>query len=130
MRMDVLAVQGWRVHFDQLLEQVGPCFGRRDLRRRAWAYVRGLLGPVQRKNGWQLAEHVGDATPHGIQRLLDRARWDAEAVRDELVRYACEHLLTEGDGGVLIVDETGFLKKGDKSVGVQRQYSGTAGIVT
>ncbi len=76
--------------------------------------MRGLLGPVQRKNGWQLAEHVGDATPHGVQRLLDRARWDADQVRDELVRYAREHLLTERDPGVLIVDEIGFLKKGDQ----------------
>jgi SRSO17 transposase len=88
-----------------------------------------LLGPVQRKNGWQLAEYVGDASPHGIQRLLDRARWDADEVRDALMHYARAHLLTEGDHGVLIVDETGFLKKGDKSVGVQRQYSGTAGRI-
>jgi SRSO17 transposase len=129
MRMDATAVGNWQAHFEQLALQIGSCFARGDLRRRATAYVRGLLGPVQRKNGWQLAEHLGDATPHGVQRLLDRARWDADGLRDELVRYACEHLLTEGDGGVLIVDETGFLKKGDKSVGVQRQYSGTAGRI-
>jgi len=73
-----------------------------------------LLGPVQRKNGWQLAEYVGDATPHGLQRLLDRARWDPDDVRDALMPYTCVHLLTEGDHGVVIVDETGFLKKGDK----------------
>lgn len=129
MRMDAAAVGNWQAHFEQLAEQIGSCFARCDLRRRATAYVRGLVGPVRRKNGWQLAEHLGDATPHGVQRLLDRARWDADALRDELVRYACEHLLTKADGGVLIVDETGFLKKGDKSVGVQRQYSGTAGRI-
>jgi SRSO17 transposase len=117
MRMDAIVVQGWACHFEQLIGRIGVCFGRRDLRRRAGAYVRGLLGPVRRKNGWQLAEHVGDATPYGLQRLLDRASWDADAVRDELVGYTREHLLTERDPGVLIVDETGFLKKGDKSVG-------------
>lgn len=129
MSMDATTIQGWSSHFDQLINQIATCFCRSDLRRRAAAYVRGLLGPVQRKNGWQLAEHVGDATPHGVQRLLDRARWDADQVRDELVRYAREHLLTERDPGVLIVDETGFLKKGVKSAGVQRQYSGTAGRI-
>jgi len=129
MGMDAMAVQGWASHFDQLIQRIGSCFGRCDLRRRAAAYVRGLLGPVQRKNGWQLAEYVGGATPHGLQRLLDRASWDADAVRDELVFYAQRHLLTERDAGVLIVDETGFLKKGEKSVGVQRQYSGTAGRI-
>lgn len=129
MRMDAAMVRGWAVHFDDLADAIGGCFMRRDLRRRATSYVRGLLGPVQRKNGWQLAEHVGDATPHGIQRLLDRASWNADEVRDTLIRYARERLLTDGDHGVLIVDETGFLKKGDKSVGVQRQYSGTAGRI-
>ncbi len=129
MCMDATMVRGWESHFDQFVDVIGGCFGRCDLRRRASSYVRGLLGPVQRKNGWQLAEHVGDATPHGIQRLLGRAKWDADSVREVLMRYAREHLLTEGDHGVLIVDETGFLKKGDKSVGVQRQYSGTAGRI-
>jgi SRSO17 transposase len=85
------------------------------------------MGRVERKNSWQLAEAVGDATPHGIQRLLGRARWDADAVRDELRDYVVEHL-GEPDG-VLIVDETGFLKKGTKSAGVARQYSGTAGRI-
>jgi SRSO17 transposase len=76
-----------------------------------------------------LAEYLGDATPHGLQRLLDRASWDADAVRDELMRYASEHLLVRDEAGVLIVDETGFLKKGRRSAGVQRQYSGTAGRI-
>jgi SRSO17 transposase len=129
MSMDVATVRGWEAHFDRFIAEISGCFGRCDLLRRASAYIRGLLGPVQRKNGWQLAEYVGDVTPHGIQRLLDRARWDADDVRDTLLPYARAHLLTEGDHGVLIVDETGFLKKGDKSVGVQRQYSGTAGRI-
>jgi len=129
MRMDATLVRGWEVHFDRLVGEIGGCFKRCDLRCRAAAYIRGLLGPVKRKNGWQLAEHLGDATPHGIQRLLDRASWSADEVRDTLIGYARAHLLTDGDHGVLIVDETGFLKKGDKSVGVQRQYSGTAGRI-
>ena len=93
--------------------------------KRARAYLRGLLGGAERKNGWQLAEAVGDRSPHGVQHLLGRARWSAEAVRDDLQSYVREHL---GDpGGILVLDETGFLKKGIKSVGVARQYSGTAG---
>lgn len=127
--MDAATVQGWRRGFEALANRIGPCFFRRDLRRRAVGYVHGLLGSAQRKNSWQLAERIGDASPHGIQRLLDRARWDAEAVRDEVMRYAREHLLAEDEPGVLIVDETGFLKKGSKSAGVQRQYSGTAGRI-
>jgi len=127
MRMDATAVQGWACHFEQLIDRIGGCFRRHDLRRRAAAYVRGLLGPVRRKNGWQLAEYVGDATPHAVQRLLDRASWDADAVRDELVGYAREHLLTERDPGVLIVDETGFLKKGDKSVGPRGRSASVLG---
>jgi SRSO17 transposase len=121
----------WPARFGRLAERIGPRFGprfgRRDLRRRAEGYLRGLLGRAERKNGWQLAEAVGDATPHGVQRLLRRARWDADAVRDDLRRYVVEHL---GDPrAVLVVDETGFLKKGTKSAGVARQYSGTAGRV-
>jgi SRSO17 transposase len=117
----------WNVQFRQLLTRLEPRFGRKDLRLRAEGYLRGLMGRVERKNSWQLAEAVGDATPHGIQRLLGRARWDADAVRDDLRSYVVEHL-GEPDG-VLIVDETGFLKKGTKSAGVARQYSGTAGRI-
>ena len=90
-------------------------------------YLRGLLIPVERKNGWQLAEQAGDATPDGVQRLLSTYRWDADLVRDDLRSYVVEHLGQED--GVLVVDETGFLKKGTKSAGVQRQYSGTAGRI-
>ena len=86
----------------------------------------GLLGRVERKNGWQLAEAMGETDPQGVQRLLNSARWDAEAVREDLRNYVVEYLGDE-DSGVLVVDETGFLKKGKKSVGVARQYTGTAG---
>ena len=89
-------------------------------------YLAGLLGRVERKNSWQMAEQMGETGPQGAQRLLNAARWDADAVRDDLREYVVEHLGDE-DSGVLIVDETGFLKKGKKSVGVARQYTGTAG---
>jgi len=130
--MDARRVKQWSDRLNQLGERIGGCFSRCDLHARARAYLSGLLGPVERKNSWQLAEQAGAATPHGFQRLLGRARWDADALRDEVHRYAAEHLLSSGEasgGGVLIVDETGFLKKGGKSVGVQRQYSGTAGRI-
>jgi SRSO17 transposase len=86
-----------------------------------------LLGPVERRNGWHLAEQIGERTPDGVQRLLRTARWDAEAVRDDLRAYVVDHF---GDRtAVLVIDETGFLKKGTKSAGVARQYSGTAGRI-
>jgi len=136
MGTDAGTVRSWDDRFEAMVEQVGPCFGRRDLRRQASGYVKGLLGRVERKNGWQLSEYLGREKPYGVQRLLGRASWDADSVRDELRRYAAEHLLAEGEGGgeacrggVLVVDETGFLKKGTKSAGVQRQYSGTAGRI-
>ena len=102
-------------------------FSRGDVRQRPGAYLRGLLKPVERKNGWQLAEANGDDTPYGVQHLLGRAVWDAEAVRDDLRGYVLEHLGVPE--GVLVIDETGFLKKGRHSAGVARQYSGTAGRV-
>lgn len=125
--MDATDIARWPVHFDSLLHQVGSIFPRRDLRQQASGYLRGLLASVDRKNSWQLAEHLGHDKPFGIQRLLGRASWDADALRDELIRYASDHLGSQH--AVLIVDETGFLKKGTKSVGVQRQYSGTAGRI-
>ena len=114
-------------HFSGLMDRLGGRFSRRDLLRQAESYLRGLLSQVQRKNSWQLAEVTGAETPHGFQRLLGRARWDADAVRDDLRHYVTEHL--NDPQGVLIIDETGFLKKGNKSVGVSRQYSGTAGRI-
>jgi DDE superfamily endonuclease len=118
---------GWAEELDRLMARLGPRFGRVEVRRRAGAYLRGLLGPVERKNGWQLAEAAGDARPDGMQDFLARMHWDADQVRDELRSYVVEHL---GDpGAVLVLDETGFLNKGTKSAGVQRQYSGTAGRI-
>jgi SRSO17 transposase len=107
--------------------RLAPYFERAEPRQRAMAYLRGLLSPAERKNSWQLAEVSGDATPYAIQHLLRRALWDPEAVREELHRYVVQHL--EDPEAVLVVDETGFLKKGRHSAGVARQYSGTAGRV-
>jgi SRSO17 transposase len=120
-------VQAWAGGLDQLFGLVAGRFFRAEPRRRARAYVRGLLAPLAGKNGWTLAEVAGDTTPDGMQRLLNAAQWDADGVRDDVRGYVVEHLGERG--GVLIVDETGFLKKGTKSAGVQRQYSGTAGRV-
>ena len=112
---------------DDLCTRIAPRFCRIEPRRRARAYLQGLLSPLERKNGWHLAEAAGDASPDGVQEFLSRMHWDADAVRDDLRAYVVEHL---GDPeAVLVLDETGFLKKGDKSVGVKRQYSGTAGRI-
>ena len=117
----------WVAGLDDLFALVAGRFGRVEPRRRARAYVRGLLAPLAVKNGWTLAEAAGDATPDGMQRLLNNARWDAGGVRDDVRGYVARHL--GAADGVLVVDETGFLKKGTRSAGVQRQYSGTAGRV-
>lgn len=109
----------------QLSKRIGKYFRRAEARSRASRYLHGLLAPVERKNGWQMAEQLGEANAHGVQRLLEEADWDEQGVRDELRGYVCEHL-AEAEG-ILVVDETGFLKKGKKSAGVARQYSGTAG---
>jgi SRSO17 transposase len=123
----VATAASWADGLAALHARVARRFARAEPRRRALAYLRGLLSPVERKNGWQLAEQAGEATPDGMQHLLARADWDADEVRDDLRAYVVEHL---GDAqAVLVVDETGFLKKGTKSVGVQRQYSGTAGRI-
>jgi SRSO17 transposase len=120
---------GWLAGFDELFaEVVAPAFYRREPRLRARAYLLGLASGLERKNGWTLAEFAGDATPDGMQRLLNAAVWDQDAVRDALGRYVAAWL---GDpAGVLIADETGFLKSGSCSAGVQRQYTGTAGKIT
>lgn len=120
-------VERWADELAAVGERIGGRFARSEPRRRALGYVRGLLSSTERKNGWQLAEHLGDPTPDGVQHLLARAAWDADAVRDDLLGYVAEHL--GHPDGVLVVDETGFLKKGAKSCGVARQYSGTAGRV-
>ncbi|WP_346137018.1 IS701 family transposase, partial [Streptomyces carpaticus] len=122
---DDVTPEVWSAELEEMLVRVGHPFGRVDLRRRMRAYVRGLLGPVGRKNGWQLAEYMGHSTPSGLQHLLSRACWNPDELRDDLREYVTEKL---GDpGGVLIVDDIGFLNKGVTSAGVQRQYSGTAG---
>ena len=123
--VEVGMIGRWAAGLDVLHGRIAHRFGRSEVRERARRYLAGLLGPVMRRNGWQLAEHLGERHPRGVQRLLDAARWDADAVRDDLRAYVIEHLGDER--GVLVVDETGFLKKGTKSVGVARQYSGTAG---
>ncbi|MGW3242778.1 IS701 family transposase [Streptomyces sp. NPDC001070] len=113
--------------FDQLTGRIAGRFTRVERRRRATALVLGLLSDLPKKNCWTLAEHAGDATPDGMQHLLHRAKWDADAVRDDVRAYVVEHLAD--DEAVLVVDETGDLKKGAATVGVQRQYTGTAGRI-
>lgn len=109
----------------QVQARMGVRFRRAEVRNRAGRFLEGLLAPVHRKNGWQMAEELGEDGPRGVQRLLGEADWDEEGVRDDLQAYVLEHL---GEaGGILVMDETGFLKKGKKSAGVTRQYSGTAG---
>ena len=124
---EVAEVARWSEGIERIHERIAGRFRRPEPRRRALDYLKGLLSPVERKNGWQLAEQAGDSTPDGVQRLLSSYRWDADLVRDDLASYVAEHL-ADADG-VLVVDETGFLKKGNKSAGVQRQYSGTAGRI-
>jgi len=102
-------------------------FAQADSRRRARTYLLGLLSGAERKNSWTIAEQAGELAPDGMQRLLNFYRWDAEAMRDDLRAYVLEHLADPS--GVFVADETGFLKKGTKSAGVQRQYSGTAGRI-
>ena len=109
------------------MTRIGPRFRRVEPRRRSRAFVLGLLAGLPRKNCWTIAEHAGDATPDGMQHLLARARWDADGVRDDLRSFVIEHL---GDpDAVLVADETGDLKKGAATAGVQRQYTGTAGRI-
>jgi SRSO17 transposase len=118
---------GWDAGFDEAFARIAGRFPTATSRLRARDYLRGLLSGVERKNGWSLAEHAGNASPDGMQRLLNFHSWNADEVRDDLRSYVVDSL---GDrSSVLVVDETGFVKKGTKSAGVQRQYSGTAGRV-
>jgi SRSO17 transposase len=129
--VDVAEVEAWAAGLAEVHARVAPRFARSEPRERVLAYVQGLLAPLERKNSWTLAERAGEAIPDGMQRLLACADWDAEAVRDDVRDYVVEHLAPgPGDlAGVLVVDETGFLKKGTKSAGVARMYSGTAGRI-
>lgn len=125
--VEMQVVSGWTEQLEALVQRLAPHFARHEPRRRARAYLEGLLGRAERRNGWHLAEAAGEATPYGMQRLVASASWDAAQVRDDLQQYVVEHL---GDpAAVLVLDETGFLKKGTKSAGVARQYSGTAGRI-
>jgi SRSO17 transposase len=120
-------VLAWRDELDVLKERLGPLFVRPEPRRQTGLYLEALLSGAQRKNGWQLAEQIGDARPWRTQRVLSHVQWDADAARDLCRDYVIEHL--GSPNGVLIIDETGFLKKGTHSAGVARQYSGTAGRI-
>lgn len=115
----------WSDGLAELHERFGHRFARSEARDSALAYMRGLLAPLERKNGWTVAEEAGHGGPDRIQRLLNRIDRDADGVLDGVREYVVEHLADPG--GVLIVDDTGFLKKGVRSAGVRRQYSGTAG---
>ena len=108
--------RSWAESLEEVAKLIGGRFSRSESRVRALIYLRGLLSPVERKNGWQLAEEAGDETPYATQHLLGRAVWSADDVRDDLREYVVKHLGDED--GVLVVDETGFLKKGTKSAGV------------
>ena len=119
--------EAWAKGLLEIADRISIHFPRSEPRHRALAYLKGLISPIERKNGWQLAEQAGDDTPYGVQHLLGRAEWDADEVRDDLPDYVNQY--PGEQEAVLVVDETGFLKKGDHSVGVQRQYSGTAGRI-
>ena len=120
---------GWVAGLDELFGRVvAPFFFRREPRLWARVYLLGLLSGLERKNGWSLAEFAGESAADGMQRLLSAAVWDADQVRDALRRHVARRI--GSPGGVLAVDDTGFLKTGRRSVGVQRQYTGTAGKIT
>jgi len=112
---------------NHLMHCIQHRFARIETFNRAQRYMQGLMNQIKRRNGWQIAEQIGDQTPDGVQRLLNSARWDVDGVRNDLQIEAVSVLGNKATVGV--IDETGFLKKGDQSAGVKRQYSGTAGRV-
>ena len=127
---------GWVARLDAVVGLIGSRFGRSEPRARVGDYVRGLLAGLERKNGWTVAEHAGAVSPDGMQRLLRTADWDVDGVRDDVRGYVLDGLgdpaSVDGDearAGVLIADDTGFIKKGRRSAGVQRQYTGTSGKI-
>ncbi len=125
-RDEVVLARRLTEEFERVTAWLEPHFRRREAHEAASLYVKALLSRAERKNTWGLAEAAGKPAPYCFQHLLLRARWDEEAVREDVLAYARERL---GEGGVLVVDETGFMKKGEKSAGVARQYSGTAGRI-
>jgi SRSO17 transposase len=120
-------IEGGRAYLADIARRLAPYFARSESRQRASAYLQGLLSAAERKNSWQMAEVCGEATPYGFQYVLNRADWDADAVRDALRTYVIQHLADPN--GVLVLDETGFVNKGRHSAGVARQYTGTVGKV-
>lgn len=125
--LDLLDVQVWNLYWGDVERRIRPTFTRSDALDQAMRYLAGLLSPAERKTSWQLAEICGAANPYGFQHLLGRAIWDAEALRDRLRSYITDYLATPD--AVCVIDESGFLKKGTRSAGVARQYSGTAGRI-
>src|SRR5215216_5485352 len=123
--VDRKMVRSWSEELEAVGDRLSVHFARSEVRQRAQDYLRGLLSEAERKNSWQLAEVAGNSTPYGIQHLLGRASWDADALREDLREYVIEHLADSESS--LIVDETGFIKKGTNSVGVKPQYTGTVG---
>ncbi|MDV2993588.1 MAG: IS701 family transposase ISCARN75 [Chroococcidiopsis sp. SAG 2025] len=119
------ALSQWSSRLKAFQQKLGKHFARSEARLAAYDYIQALLSPVERKNGWQMAEQVGYSNPYRFQHLLGRAQWNADAVCAEIRKYAVEHLKSETD--ILAIDETGFLKQGEQSVGVQVQYYGTTG---
>jgi SRSO17 transposase len=124
----VVDLAGWVAALDELVELISGRFFRVEPRRRVGSYLRGLLAGLERKNGWTLAEHAGAVSPDGMQRLLRTAGWDVDGVRDDVRGYVLEHLGDEASG-VFVIDDTGFIKKGIRSAGVARQYTGTTGKI-
>jgi SRSO17 transposase len=118
---------GWSAGVDELLDRIAGRFGRIECRRRVRGFLLALLADLPRKNCWTLAEHAGDSTPDGMQHLLARAVWDTDGVGADLRDYVVAHLADPA--AVLVIDETGDVKKGSRTVGVQRQYTGTAGRI-
>ena len=118
---------GWSAGIDELLDRIAGRFGRIECRRRVRGFLLSLLADLPRKNCWTIAEHAGEATPDGMQHLLSRAVWDTDGVQKDLRDYVVAHLADPA--AVLVIDETGDVKKGTHTVGVQRQYTGTAGRI-
>jgi len=125
--MTIKELEEWGADFLRFCACFANIFRRKEPRAQAAKYLRGLMASVPRKNSWQVAEAIGDRTPDAMQRLLYKAKWSADAARDRLQQFVVE--VFGEDDGIGVVDETGFIKKGDRSVGVKRQYSGTAGKV-
>jgi SRSO17 transposase len=117
----------WERELSGVIARIAPLFYRRESKLHAEQYLRGLLSPLARKNGWTIAEHAGEPEPKALQRLLNLSPWNTDALRTLNRDYAMENLADPA--AILVADPTGFAKKGSKSVGVQRQYSGTLGRV-